>query len=140
MLQQSLKLNEKSAEAHSLLADLYGRKISFGIGMFAGPKYGPKVQAENRRAFELDCEQFRRFRQPWPTVSGVAENVWLADVDKAIADFRKATQLDPKSDENFVWLALALRKKGDNASADQAMGEALRLSPRNAFASQAAKK
>jgi len=40
---------------------------------------------------------------------------------KAIADFRKATQLDPKSDENFVWLALALRKKGDNASADQAM-------------------
>ena len=44
--QQSIKLNDNSADAHSLLADLYGRKIGFGVGMFAGPKFGPKVKAE----------------------------------------------------------------------------------------------
>ena len=138
-VQQSLKLNEKSAEAHSLLADLYGRKISFGIGMFAGPKYGPKVQAENRRAFELDANNSVAFASRGRQYLE-SPKMFGGDVDKAIADFRKAIQIDAKSDENFVWLALALRKKGDNAGADQAMGEALRLSPRNAFARQAAKK
>ena len=35
--QRSIQLNDKSSDTHSLLADLYGRKISLGIGMFAGP-------------------------------------------------------------------------------------------------------
>jgi Flp pilus assembly protein TadD len=49
-------------------------------------------------------------------------------------------ELDPKADETFVWLAMALRKKGDSAGADQALQEALRLNPRSVFAKQAAKK
>src|SRR5215813_10459838 len=48
-VQRSIALNERSAEAHSLLADLYGRLISFG-GFFSGVKYGPKVSEENKRA------------------------------------------------------------------------------------------
>jgi tetratricopeptide (TPR) repeat protein len=138
-VQQSLKLNEKSADAHSLLADLYGRKISFGIAMFAGPKYGPKVDAENRRAFELDPNNSVAFASRGRQYLE-SPKMFGGDLDKAIADFRKATQLDPKSDETFVWLALALRKKGDNARADQAVSEALRLNPRNTFAKQTAKK
>jgi tetratricopeptide (TPR) repeat protein len=138
-VQQSLKLHEKSAEAHSLLADLYGRKISFGIAMFAGPKYGPKVQAENQRALELDPNNASAFasrgRQYLET-----PKMFGGDLDKAVADFRKAIQLDPKADETFVWLAIALRKKGDGAGADQALQEALRLSPRSVFAKQTAKK
>ena len=39
-------------------------------------------------------------------------------------------------DETYVWLAIALRKKGDAAGADQALQEALRLNPRSAFAQQ----
>ena len=62
------------------------------------------------------------------------------DVDKAVADFRRATELDPKEDETFVWLAIALRRKGDGAGADQALQEALRLNPRSVFAKQSAKK
>ena len=138
-VQQALELNEKSADAHSLLADLYGRKISFGLGMFAGPKYGPKVDAENRRAFELDPNNSVAFASRGRQYLE-SPKMFGGDVDKAIADFRKATQLDPKSDETFVWLGLALRKKGDNAGADQAVSEALRLNPRNTFAKQTAKK
>jgi hypothetical protein len=44
------------------------------------------------------------------------------DVDKAIENFRKSTELDPNSDETFVWLAMALRKKGDMAGAKPGIG------------------
>jgi Tfp pilus assembly protein PilF len=56
------------------------------------------------------------------------------DVDKAIDNFRPSTELDPKSDETFVWLAIAYRKKGDTASSDQALLKALRLNPGSVFA------
>jgi tetratricopeptide (TPR) repeat protein len=122
-IQQSLKVNENYAEAHSLLADLYGRKISFGIAMFAGPKYGPTIQAENQRALELDPNNAAAFASRGRQFLE-SPKMFGGDIDKAVADFRKATQLDPKSDETFVWLAIALRKKGDNAGADAAVREA----------------
>jgi tetratricopeptide (TPR) repeat protein len=134
-VQQSLKLNEKSADAHSLLADLYGRKISFGIGMFAGPKFGPKIQAENKRAQELEANNARVFASLGRQYLN-APKVFGGDVDRAIESLRKSTQLDPKFDETYVWLGIALRKKSDSAGAEQAFQEALRLNPRSAFAKQ----
>jgi eukaryotic-like serine/threonine-protein kinase len=62
------------------------------------------------------------------------------DVDKAIESFRTSTQIDPKSDETYVRLAIALRKKGDTAGAEQALQEALRLNPRSAFAKSTAER
>jgi tetratricopeptide (TPR) repeat protein len=138
-VQQSLKLNEKSADAHSLLADLYGRKISFGIGMFAGPKFGPKFQAENKRAQELDGNNPRVFASLGRQYLN-APTMFGGDVDKAIESLRKSTQIDPNFDETFVWLGIALRKKGDAAGAEQAFKEALRLNPRSVFAKQTAEK
>lgn len=58
------------------------------------------------------------------------------DLDKAVEDFRKSLQLDPKADETFVCLAIALRKKGDAVGARQALEEAQRLHPRSVFAKQ----
>jgi tetratricopeptide (TPR) repeat protein len=136
---QSLKLNEKSADAHSLLADLYGRKISFGIGMFAGPKFGPKIQAENKRAQELDANNARVFASLGRQYLN-APKMFGGDVDKAIESLRKSTHLDPEFDETFIWLGIALRKKGDAAGAEQAFKDALRLNPRSAFAKQTAAK
>jgi hypothetical protein len=52
--QRSIQLNDKSADAHSLLGDLYGRKISLSNPMFAGPKFGPKADEEDKRAVALD--------------------------------------------------------------------------------------
>jgi tetratricopeptide (TPR) repeat protein len=137
-LQQSIKLNEKSADAHSLLADCYGRKIGLGTPMFTGPKYGPKVQAENHRALELDPNNARAYASLGRQYLE-APKMFGGDLEKAIESFRKSTQFDPASDETFVWLAIALRKKGDVTGAEQAMREALRLNPESVFAKQNAK-
>jgi len=138
-VQQSLKLEEKSADAHSLLADLYGRKIGFGVGMFVGPKYGPKVQAENKRAQELDGNDPRVMASLGRQYLE-APHMFGGDIDKAVASFRKSIELDPKSDESYVWLAIALRKKGDASGSQQALAEALRLNPRSVFAKSTAEK
>jgi tetratricopeptide (TPR) repeat protein len=138
-VQQSLKLNDNSADAHSLLADLYGRKIGFGVGMFAGPKYGPKVKSENQRAQELDPNSARVFaslgRQYF-----MAPHMFGGDIDKAVESLRKSTQLDPNFDETYVWLAIALRKKGDTPGAEQALQQSLKLNPRSTFAKSTAEK
>jgi len=132
-VQQSIKLNDNSPDAHSLLADLYGQKIGMGIAMFAGPKFGPKVKAENERALALDAKNPRVYaslgRQYFE-----APKMFGGDNDKAIESFRKSTELDPQADETYVWLAMALRKKGDTAGADQALQTALKLNPRSVFA------
>ena len=138
-VEQSLKLNEKSADAHSLLADLYGRKIGFGVGMFAGPKYGPKVKAENEGAQELDPNSARVFASLGRQYL-MAPHMFGGDVDKAVESLRKSTQLDPNFDETYVWLAIALRKKGDSAGAEQALQAALKLNPRSVFAKSTAEK
>jgi len=74
-VQQSIKLNDNSADAHSLLADLYGRKIGLGVGMFAGPKFGPKVKAENERAMALDAKNPRVYASLGRQYFHGAENV-----------------------------------------------------------------
>ena len=132
-VEQSLKLNERSADAHSLLADLYGRKITFGSTMIRGPQYGPKLKAENKRALELDANDPRVYDSLGRQYLN-APSMFGGDVDKAIESFRRSARLDPKSDETFVWLAIALRKQGDATGANQAIAEALRLNPRSAFA------
>jgi tetratricopeptide (TPR) repeat protein len=131
-VQRAIGLNDKSADAHSLLGDLYGRKIGFG-GMLNGPRYGPKAGAEKNKALALDARNPRVYAG---LGRGYLETprMFGGDLDKAIDNFRRATQLDPSFDENFVWLALAYRKKGDTANADKALQEALRLNPRSLFA------
>lgn len=138
-VQEALAVNDNSADAHRLLADLYGEKIGFGMAMFAGPRYGPKVQQENQRAFALDANNPHVYASLGRQYLE-APKMFGGDLDKAIESFRKATQLDPKSDESFVWLAIALRKKGDSAGAQQALQEALTLNPQSAFAKQTAAK
>lgn len=129
---RSISLNDNSADAHSLLADLYGRRISLG-GFLAGMRYGPKSSAENQKALALDPNSSRVHASLGRQYLH-APKMFGGDVDKAVASFRKATELDPKSDEAFVWLAIACRRKGDSSQADKALQEALRLNPRSAFA------
>jgi len=80
--QRSNRLNDQSADAHSLLADLYGRKIGLGNGMFAGPKFGPKVKEENAKAFALDDKN----PQVWASLGRqclMAPKMFGGDVAKA---------------------------------------------------------
>jgi tetratricopeptide (TPR) repeat protein len=135
-VEHAIELNDRSAKSHSLLADLYGRKISMG-GFMVGPRYGPKSDAENKKAFALDPKDptvlaslGREYLMSPPTFGG--------DVNKAIVNFRQATEADPANDENFVWLSLAYKKAGNNPDADKALQEALHLNPDSVFAKNTA--
>jgi tetratricopeptide (TPR) repeat protein len=130
--QHSIQQNETSAESHSLLADLYGRRIGLG-GFMVGAHFGPKVAAENKRALELDGNNPRVLASLGRQYLN-APKMFGGDVGKAIASLQKSTELDPNADETFVWLAIAQRKKGDTAAANKALDEALRLKPRSMFA------
>ena len=137
--QRAIALDGKFAEAHSLLGDLYGVKISLG-GAFTGARYGPKIISENKIAEGLNpnsavvCASLGRQYLLTPKIFG-------GDQEKALEYFRKATQLAPSNDENFVWLGIGLRKHGDAAGAEKAFQMALQLNPRSVFAkdSRAAK-
>jgi tetratricopeptide (TPR) repeat protein len=130
--QRSIDLDNGFADAHAMLADLYGRKIGYG-GMLTGMRLGPKAEAETKRALQLDPNDPRIYlvigrRQLY------SPKMFGGDVDEAIRSFQKSTKLDPHNDENFVWLAMAYAKKGESNSAKAAVDEALRLNNRNVIA------
>jgi len=130
----SIDLNATYADAHALLAELYGKKIGYG-GLFAGMRLGPKAEAETQKAFDSDPNDPRIYivigrRQLY------SPRMFGGDLEKAIASFRKATTVDPHCDEGFVWLAIAYTKKGDTSAAKAAVDEALRLNNRNVIATE----
>ena len=131
-VQHCLELDDKSADSHSLLANLFGRKISLG-GFLAGPRFGPRIVEENKKALDLapnDALVYASVGRQYL----YAPKMFGGDVAKAIGNFIKATQLDPNSDENFVWLAIAYRKGGDAPNSEKALRQAMQLNPRSAFA------
>jgi len=128
LVQHSVQLNDKSADAHSLLADLYGRKIGLGTPMFAGPKFGPKVKEENARAMALDDKN----PVVWASLGRqylMAPKMFGGDVSKAIESFQKSLALDAAQGETWVWLAQAFRKQGDKTRTHDAVQHALSLNP-----------
>jgi len=118
--QRSIQLNDKSGDAHSLLADLYGRKISLGNAMFAGPKFGPKVKEENAKSMALDDKNPR----VWASLGRqylMTPKMFGGDVPKAIESFQKSLAFDTSQDETWVWLAKAFQKQGDTSKAREAV-------------------
>jgi tetratricopeptide (TPR) repeat protein len=128
--QKAIAINDHLANAHALLGDLYGEKIG---GMISAMRYGPKANAETARALQLDPNNAFAY-----AVQGrkyfFTPSAFGGDVDKAIESFKRATAIDPQSDEDFVWLAKAYKKKGDEAHEQEALSQALRLNSRSAFA------
>jgi cytochrome c-type biogenesis protein CcmH/NrfG len=136
-VQHSIQLNDKSADAHSLLADLYGRKIPLGNAMLAGPKFGPKVKEENAKAMALDDKSPR----VWASLGRqylLAPKMFGGDVTKAIESFQKSLAIDPSQDESWVWLARAYEKVGDKTKAQGAIQHALTLNPDSPWIKDAA--
>jgi tetratricopeptide (TPR) repeat protein len=130
--QHSIQLNATSADAHSLLADLYGRKIGMG-GMFAGPKFGPKVGEENKKAMALDDKNPRVWASQGRQYL-MAPKMFGGDIAKAIESFQKSLTLDSARDETWVWLAKAYQKQSDKTKALDAVQHALQLNPQNQLA------
>src|SRR5580693_2838400 len=136
-VQHSIQLNDKSAGAHSLLADLYGRKIPLGNAMLAGPKFGPKVKEENTKAMALDDKS----PHVWASLGRqylLAPKMFGGDATKAIESFQKSLAIDPSQDETWVWLARAYEKQGDKTKSQGAIQHALALNPDSPWVKDAA--
>jgi tetratricopeptide (TPR) repeat protein len=131
-VQHAIQLNDKSADAHSLLADLYGRKISLG-GMLAGPKFGPKIDEENKKAMALDDKSPRVWASQGRKYL-MAPKMFGGDAGKAVESFQKSLAVDAGQDETWVWLAKAFQKAGDKKKAQEALQKALQLNPDSHFA------
>jgi tetratricopeptide (TPR) repeat protein len=127
------KADDSSAKVHTLLADLWGERLVEYGGLFAGPHFGPKVKAENEKAMAIAPDD--------PSVlAGLGRQYLLAprafggSPEKAIELFKRALQLEPRSDATYVWLARAYRKLKNRDGFNDALANALRLQPENAQA------
>lgn len=130
--QKAVELNDKSADAHALLADAYGDKIT---GMLSGMHYGPKANAEIDKAMHLDPNN-ARVHEVIGRKSLYAPSAFGGDVNKSIDEFTTAVKLEPGACEPLVWLAIAYRKKGDAQRSQQMLAEALKLDPGSVFAAR----
>jgi tetratricopeptide (TPR) repeat protein len=131
--QSAVALKPDSSEYHRLLGTLYGQIIP--VNVLAGLSYGKKAQDEVAKAIELDPKSAAAY------VSRGVGNYYLpagfgGGPDVAIRDFQKAIGLNPKSDEAYLWLGLALRKANRNSEARQAFSKSLELNPNRVWTKQ----
>jgi tetratricopeptide (TPR) repeat protein len=57
-------------------------------------------------------------------------------LESAVADFRKAIDLDSRNAEAYLWLGLSLRKENKDAEARQAFEKSLALNPNSVWVKQ----
>jgi tetratricopeptide (TPR) repeat protein len=127
---QAIALDGNSADAHTLLADLYGTKIGLE-GFWAAVRFGSAAESETKTALRLDPDD-PRVQLTLGRRYLYSPRMFGGDLGRAIAAFRKAVQLAPDSDEALRWLAIALLKAGDRKQAAAVLDQALRLNPRSA--------
>jgi len=131
--ERAVALKPDLAEYHRLLGTLYGQIIP--VNVLAGLGYGKKAQDAIAKALERDPKLAAAY-----VTRGVG-NYYLPSgfgggIDLAMRDFQKAIELNPKSDEAYLWLGLALRKAGKNAEARKAFSKSLELNPNRVWTKQ----
>jgi len=131
--ERAVALKPDMAEYHRLLGTLYGQIVP--VNVLSALSYGKRAQDAIARALERDPKLSATY------VSRGVGNYYLpaafgGGIDLAIHDFQKAIELDPKSDEAYLWLGLALRKSGRNADARKAFSKSLELNPNRVWARQ----
>jgi len=120
------------AENYRVLATLYGQAIA---DLLSGLSYGPKAKEAVDKAVE---------KAPRSSAVYVARGVGNyyvpaqlgGGVEAAIADFRKAIELDARNAEAYLWLGLSLRRQNKDAEARQAFAKSLELDPNRVWAKQ----
>ncbi len=136
--EQGMKAGERavalkpSPEYYRILGTLYGQGIT---DIMSGLSYGPKAKAALTKAVEGAP------KDPNVWVAHGVGNYYLPSqlgggTGPAIADFRKAIELDPKNAEAYLWLGVALRKENKDAEARQALTKSLALNPNRVWIKQ----
>jgi Flp pilus assembly protein TadD len=136
--EQGIKAGERavalkpSPEYYRVLGTLYGQGIT---DVLSGLSYGPKAKAALTKAVDGAP------KDPAVWVAHGVGNYYLpaqlgGGTQPAIADFRKASELDPKNAEAYLWLGVALRKDHKDAEARQALSKALALNPNRVWVKQ----
>ena len=131
--EQAVALKPDIAEYHRLLGTLYGQIVP--VNVLAGLSYGKKAQDSIARAIERDPKLAAAY------ISRGVGNYYLpaafgGGIEPAVRDFQKAIELDPKSDEAYLWLGLAMRKSNRNAEARNAFSKSLELNPNRVWTKQ----
>lgn len=122
-----------SGENYRLLGTLYGQAAAGG-NMLAIVSYGKKARDAVNKALEMDPHSARNW-----LARGIG-NYYMAALggnqDAAIADMKKAIEIDPKLADAYLWLGVCLRKAHRNAEARQAFQKSLELNPRRVWAKE----
>jgi tetratricopeptide (TPR) repeat protein len=125
-------LKPESADALRILGTLYGQAIT---DVFSGLSNGPKAKDALARAIE----KAPKSSAVW-TAHGVGNYYLPAQLgggpEQAVADFRKAIDLDPRNAEAWLWLGVALRKQSKDAEARQAFAKSLEINPKRVWVKQ----
>ncbi len=131
--EQGIKAGERAvamkpdAESYRVLATLYGQAVT---DVLSGMSYGPKAKDAINKAVE------RAPKSSSVYVGRGVGNYYLLQNQQAIADFRRAIELDGRNAEAYLWLGLALRKEHKDSEARQAFAKSLELNPRRVWVKQ----
>jgi tetratricopeptide (TPR) repeat protein len=122
-----------TAENYRVLGTLYGQAAAGG-NMLAIVSYGKKARDAVNKALEMDPHSARNW-----LARGIG-NYYMAALgggqDAAIADLKKAIEIDPKLADAYLWLGVSLRKAKRNAEARQAFQKSIELNPRRVWAKE----
>jgi len=129
---RAVALKAESGEAYRLLGMLYGQSV---IDLVSGLSYGPRAKDALNKAVSLAPRSSSVY-----VARGVGNYYLPAQLgggaETAIADFRKAIELDAGNADAYLWLGLALRKENKDAEARRAFSKTLELEPGRAWARQ----
>ncbi len=131
--EQAVMLKPDVAEYYRLLGTLCGQVVPANV--LTGLSYGKRAKDNIDKAIAMDP------RSSMARMSRGVGNYYLPAAlgggpDLAIADFRKAIELDAKNAEAWMWLGLGLRKQNKDPEARQAFQKSLELNPRRVWAKQ----
>ncbi len=133
MAERAVSLKPSAAEYYRVLGTLCGQVIPANV--LAGIPFARRAQDAIVKALERDPKS-----APAYLTRGVG-NYYLppafgGGIEKAIADFEKAIQFNPKYADAYLWLGLAHRKANRNAEARKAFTKSIELNPNRVWAKQ----
>jgi tetratricopeptide (TPR) repeat protein len=131
--EQAVALKPQEAEYYRILGTLCGQVVPANV--LAGLSYAKRARDAIDKAVSLDPKASMAYM-----ARGVGNYYIPAALgggfELAVADFRKAVELDPKNADAWLWLGMGLRKQTKNAEARQAFTKSLELNPRRAWTAQ----